>query len=73
MWPFFRFIPMAKSVVLVNSATITAITFFAAKPLKKATIVVVAFFYNKAIKKSDENCHRLLLLLFKHKESNTTT
>jgi hypothetical protein len=45
---------------------ITAITFFATKPSKKAMVVAIFFFCNKAIEEGDKSYHRLLL--FKHKK-----
>ncbi len=49
---------------------IDAVTFFVAKPLKKATIIIIAIFCSKAIKEGDISC---LLLWFYYKEEGDDT
>jgi hypothetical protein len=64
--------PSSQHTTIEESDDIATITFFVAKPLKKAMSVDVAFFCNKTIEKGDGSCYCLLLLLKYRKEGNIT-
>jgi len=63
-----------KKAVLHSTTTIeegddiVVVTFFIAKPLKKATIIAVTIFCNKAIKEGDESCRTIILFYFSNRE-----
>jgi hypothetical protein len=56
-----------NTITMEEGDNIATVTFFVAKPLKKATMVTIIFLGSKAIEKGDGNCCHLFLL-FKHKE-----